>query len=358
MNSQLRHVLLGPAVIYRDRITWLNPIVTAVIASVAVFICIASDRTSVILPLALGIAFVGVTNFGDEPLERIKSMGWGVLWLSLATLVGGSISQLGLAQLPFVMIAALIAGFAGALGVRGSLIGVLSLVILLAFAGAPETERTALTSATQLALGGLLQLVIGGAVAFLKGRVRDRPTKDPQPTHSVIQRLREHSTRTDLFTRHAVRLSIAIGVATVIAQSIGWPHEYWIPMIVVWMSRPDRNGTATRVFERTLGTLLGIGISLLFLDLLQVGKDGLPIFVFVGTFVALAFFNANYPIAVAGITLLLMSLFTIDGDPITETAPYRLMCTLIAAAITVAASFIWQYRPPMENSYAEQKSSA
>lgn len=345
MNGHLKHVLLGPAVIYRDRITWLNPFVTAVIASVTVLICIFSNSESAVFPMAIGVAFVGLANFGVQPIERIRSMGWGILWLSLATLVGGSISHLGLAQLPFVMVAALIAGFAGALGVRGSLIGIISLVILLAFAGAPETERTALTSAAQLAFGGLLQLVIGGAVLLMRGRPGAGVTKEPHGAHSTIQRLRDHSTRTDLFTRHAVRLSIAIGVATAIAQSIGWPHEYWIPMIVVWMTRPDRNGTATRVFERTLGTLLGLGFSLLFLDLLQVGIDGLPIFVFIGTLVALAFFNANYPIAVAGITLLVMSLFSIDGDPITETAPYRLMCTLIAAVITVAASFIWQYKP-------------
>ena len=358
MNSQLRHVLLGPAVIHKDRITWLSPIVTAAIASVTVLICIVSDNDTAIFPMAIGVAFVGLANFGDQAIERIKSMGWGILWLSLATLVGGSISHLDLAQLPFVMFAALIAGFAGALGVRGSLIGVISLVIMLAFAGAPETERTALTSAVLLAFGGLLQLVIGGAVLLVRYRGKDRITKDPRGSHSAVQRLREHSTRKDLFTRHAVRLAIAIGIATAIAQSIGWPHEYWIPMIVVWMSRPDRNGTATRVFERTLGTLLGIGISLLFLDLLQVGKDELPIFVLIGTFFALAFFNANYPIAVAGITLLLMSLFTINGDPITETAPYRVMCTFIAAAITVAASFLWQYKPPMEQSQTEQKSSA
>lgn len=353
MNNQLKHVLLGPAVIYRDRITWLSPFVTAAIAAVTVFTCIASDNTSAILPVALGIAFVGVANIGDQPTERIKSMGWATVWLSLATLVGGSISQLGLAQLPFVMIAALIAGFAGSLGLRGGLIGVVSLVTLLAFAGAPETERTAFTSATQLALGGLLQLVIGGAVLLLKDHTRGG-TKEPQSPDSAIQRLRKHSTRTDLFARHAVRLAIAVGVATAIAQSIGWPHEYWIPMIVVWMTRPDRNGTATRVFERTLGTLLGLGISLLFLDLLKVGQEGLPIFVFIGTLVALAFFNANYPIAVAGITLLIMSLFAIDGDPITDTAPYRLLCTVIAAAITVAASFIWQYRPPADSPPSEQ----
>lgn len=340
MNSHLRHVLLGPAVIHRDRITWLSPTVTAVIAGLTVFACIASNNDSAIFPMAIGVAFVGLANFGNRPIERIKSMGWGILWLSLATLVGGSISHLGLAQLPFVMAAALIAGYAGALGNRGSLIGVISLVILLAFAGAPETERTAITSALQLAFGGLLQLVIGGAVLLIKGHAGVAPA-----TQSVSQRLREHSTRKDLFTRHAVRLALAIGVATAIAQSIGWPHEYWIPMIVVWMTRPDRNGTTTRVFERTLGTLLGLGVSFLFLDLLGIGKDGLPIFVFLGTFIALAFFNANYPIAVSGITLLVMSLFSIDGDPITETAPYRLMCTFIAAAITVAASFIWQYRP-------------
>jgi MFS family permease len=349
MNSHLRHVLLGPAVIKRDSITWLNPLVTAIITALSVYACVATGNSSAVFPLAIGVSFVGITNFGVIPIERIKSMAWGILWLSIATFIGASISNFGVAQIPFVIMAALVAGFAGALGARGSLIGVISLVILLAFAGAPETERTALASTAQLALGGLLQLVIGGAVLLISDHRRTRSHGETDSHTSIVKRLRDHASRTDMFTHHAVRLAIAIGVATALAQSLGWPHKYWIPMIVVWMTRPDRNGTTTRVIERTIGTLIGLGVSLFFLDVLQVGQATLPIFVFIGTLIALAFFNANYPIAVTGITLLVMTLFVIDGDPITDTAPYRLVSTLIAAVITVLASFIWPYKPRTNN---------
>jgi hypothetical protein len=344
-HSHLRHVLMGTAVVSRDQIMWPSAIVTATIAAAIAFGCMQLNQAGAAFPLVIGAIFVGIANAGAGHGNRIRGMAWCLLWVTLATLIGGMVSALHVAQIPFAVGIALIAGFAGALGKRGALIGVLSLVLYIIFSGAPDTERTAITSATLVAVGGITQLLIGGAFALIADRRNGLAQGVNEVSRPVIARLKEHRMRSDQFARHAVRLAIAVGAATAIAQTTGWPHEYWIPMTVVWMSRPDKNGTSSRVVERTIGTFLGIGASLFLIGLVGTGPIRIPIYVFLGTLVALAFINANYPVAVGGITLIVITLFVLDGEPLSETVPYRILSTLLAAVITIAASFLWPYKP-------------
>lgn len=344
-QSHLQHVLIGRAAVSRDQIIWPRPLVTAIIAAALTFACMRFDQDRLAIPLVIGAVFVGLANSSTKASHQIKDMAWCLLWATIATLIGGLAATMDMAQVPIAIFMALIAGFAGALGKRGGLIGVLSLVLYVVFSGTPDTDRTAITSATFLALGGLLQLVIGGAVALAFDRRKALTEQASEKSRSIIERLKEHRKRDSQFARHALRLAVAVGVATVIAQGTGWPHEYWIPMTVVWMSRPDKNGTSSRVLERTLGTFLGIGVSLFLIDLIGTGSIRIPLYIFIGTLFTLAFINANYPIAVAGMTLIVITLFTFDGEPLSETVPYRVVCTLIAAIITIAASFLWPYRP-------------
>jgi len=82
------------------------------------------------------------------------------------------------------------------------------------------------------------------------------------------------------------------------------------------MSRPDHDGTSTRVVERTTGTIIGIGLSIFLVDWVGTGQLGFVLFAALGIFPLMAFINANYSIAVIGITLLVISLFALDGLPV------------------------------------------
>jgi uncharacterized membrane protein YccC len=231
-------------------------------------------------------------------------------------------------------------GFAGALGNRGAFLGVLALVVYTIFSAAPETERTALTTTLLIVAGGLIQIIVGGLIIVIQ-ILRHEPTPPVKVAkESVLSLLRKHRKRDDRFARHAIRLSIAIGAATALGQSLGWPHEYWIPMTVAWVSRPDRQGTSTRVLGRTIGTLTGVAIAVIAINYVGSGDYRLAVFAAIGSFIVLAYITANYSIAVAGITVVMISLMTLDGDAIDSTALYRIACTLVAAVITIGASFI------------------
>ena len=151
-------------------------------------------------------------------------------------------------------------------------------------------------------------------------------------------RIRAHAQRRDDFARHGARLAVAMVIASAIGHTSDWPHQYWIPMTVAWLSRPDTSGMATRVLSRVAGTILGTALAIVIIDGLGISGYGLAIAVGLGSLVAVVYLAVDYTIAVAGITVIVMALLSLLGEPIAETAPSRIASTLVAAVIVVLAS--------------------
>jgi uncharacterized membrane protein YccC len=53
----------------------------------------------------------------------------------------------------------------------------------------------------------------------------------------------------------------------------------------------------------------------------------------------------NYSFSTIGITIFVISLFSIEHDPLSDTVPWRIAATLIAGALVAVASYIWPTRP-------------
>jgi uncharacterized membrane protein YccC len=62
---------------------------------------------------------------------------------------------------------------------------------------------------------------------------------------------------------------------------------------------------------------------------------GVVAIVLLTAFLAATFIVANYGLAVVGITSLVVTLFTLIGDPVDQTAPWRMVATLVATAIII-----------------------
>ncbi len=58
--------------------------------------------------------------------------------------------------------------------------------------------------------------------------------------------------------RHALRLSIGVGLADAIGHMISWDRTYWIPMTVAVILKPDFTTTVSRGALRLLGTVTGL----------------------------------------------------------------------------------------------------
>lgn len=139
---------------------------------------------------------------------------------------------------------------------------------------------------------------------------------------------------------HGVRLAIIMMIATAISETVSVPHPYWLPMSVAWMSKPDHDGTVVRVLHRVVGTILGLSVAFVAVVVFRPTGSGFLPLALIGVALAIAFIWANYAIAVTGVTVWVVSLFAMVGDPVVETMDLRLLATVAAGILVLIASSI------------------
>ena len=340
VTSHLRAVLLGTTRVERGSVLMVGGIRAAVVMGLLMTAAVAAGRPSEAIPLAVGALFVAIAEVGEGVGRRWRTMAWVTLWLMASSLVAALLSDQAWAVVLASAVVALLSGFAGAAGPRAALGGVLVLVTFIIVGGAPSMPDEALRISLLMGLGGVAMTV----VVVLPHVVRDlgavRVALGEVP--SLPNRLREHLSWQDPFVRHGVRLSLGIAVASALAFASGYPHAYWLPMTIAWVTKPDLEGTVSRVAARILGTVVGIAISAVLLIGLDVSGYAAAVVVALAGGVTVAFIWANYAMGVTGITVLVIVVFSLDGDSVPEDLVVRLVATLIAAAMAVAGSYAWR----------------
>lgn len=142
------------------------------------------------------------------------------------------------------------------------------------------------------------------------------------------------------FLAHGIRLAILMTIATTISESLSVPHPYWLPMTVAWMTKPDHDGTVVRVLHRIVGTVIGLLVTFTAVIAFRPSAGQFLPLAIIGVAIAIAFIWANYAVAVAGVTIWVVSLFAMVGDPVVTTMDARLLATLAAGVMVLAATWI------------------
>ncbi|MBV8068792.1 MAG: FUSC family protein [Acidobacteriaceae bacterium] len=141
--------------------------------------------------------------------------------------------------------------------------------------------------------------------------------------------------------RHAVRLAIAVAAGNAIARSLAWEREYWIPMTIAVVLKPDFTTTFSRGVLRLLGTLAGLLLATLLYHLLP--YNALTQLLLVGVF---AYFlrwagPGNYGIFSVCISGLIVFLIAATGVPPGEVVFERAVNTLAGGLLALVAYALW-----------------
>lgn len=323
----------------RTHVYKTRPIRASIVCAVLGMATIFYGEPSLAVPLVIGAFFAGLCDVAEPVGDHWRSMFWTSLWLVVGTVAGGLSSNLGYLELFSVAIFAFICGIAGVVGQRGALNGMLALVLYAVFAGTPARGHSILIDGLFVAIGGAIHLLVVVAASLIRDRTALKSQASPVPDFWL--RMRSGFAAPHHFLRHGIRLAIAMVAATALSDFLEWPHEYWIPMTVAWVSRPDFAGTTTRVIGRFSGTVMGIAAAWLFVDVFALHSYWLCVVAGAGVGLCLAFVRANYSISVIGVTLVIISLFALQGEPVGETLVYRLAATAIACLIAAVASLFW-----------------
>jgi hypothetical protein len=325
----------GVLAIHPETIRWLSPLRGTIVTVLVTVVGLRVGGPAIGVPLAVGALFTAVVDVDQIPGRRARTMLWAALWLAVVTFLGG-IASVHLVTIMLVAIpVALACGFAGALGSRAAMAGVLCLVTFSAFTFDPLTPEGALQAAVMVALGGLIQTGVTVVATLLRNPSALRHV-EAEP--SVRDRLTRHRTLRDDFVRHAIRLTIAMEIAFVLDDALPSIHSVWIPITVAWVTTPDRHGTVNKVIARIIGTLAGVAFVLGTTWLAGTADVILVALLAISSFLALVMLRANYSVAVVGVTGFMLSLFALTGDNLDALGVDRVLDTVIAAGVVLLVS--------------------
>ncbi len=318
---------------------WVGALRVGLVVSFVLAFCISTGHQAWALPLASGAMFTGMAEAGEASGHRWRTMIWATFWLCIASLIAGLLAdQLWLGLIATAVFSAF-TGISGAAGPRAGLIGLLGLVIFTIYLGAPDSSTTPLQSSLLIACGGALQALVMIVPNLIRNPKLFIQKYERMP--SFWNRIRPHLVWGDTYVDHAVRLTIAVTTATVIANMSGLSHQYWLPMTAAWVTQAGRLGTIKRVISRVLGTIVGLIFVFIAIEMLHAHDWWLALFCGIGGAAAVGFITANYIYAVTGVTSLIVTLLWLDGDPLTNTAPQRIGETIVAGIIAIITLSIW-----------------
>lgn len=326
------------------RLDWRDALRGSIVTAGIMAVPIAMGDPKAAIPLSIGAVFTAIAEAGYPLGRRWRIMLWTTLWLMIASGGGSLISDLPIIAVLVTVPVAFICGAAGFAGARPALVGLLSLVVFAIYVGLPVPLDDAPTTAALLGLGGVIQTIVCVVVSLFTLRRRNGTSlwehlRAAQDTDRSRPQLADLFGSGKPFLAHATRLTVVMVIATAISESTPIPHQYWLPMSVAWMSKPDREGTVVRVIHRLAGTILGLAVIGLIVVALHPTTTGFAIISVIGAAVTIAFIWVNYAAAVTGVTVWVMGLFAMVGDPVIETMGLRLLATIAAAALVLIASW-------------------
>lgn len=139
--------------------------------------------------------------------------------------------------------------------------------------------------------------------------------------------------------RFALKLGLAAAIAMAAALAFGIERFYWAPLTVLVILQPGTRETLQRARDRTLGTVGGaIVASLVFAAITALWF--LDIVVFAAMAATLLLFVRAYRWSVVSVTILVLALISTVAPSGWELAAYRVIDTLLGAAVGVAVTLL------------------
>lgn len=170
--------------------------------------------------------------------------------------------------------------------------------------------------------------------------------RHPRSLKDAWLRVRAHWRLSSPVLRHAVRLSLALVVGSLIVLRIGDRYGLWILLTIVFVCLPQYGSTLTRLAQRIWGTLLGLMVGWALLRLFP-GVLMQSAFTVAAGALFFATRQTRYTLATAAITSLVLLSFNQVGDGLGVIRP-RMIDTLIGSLIAGLAVWLvlpsWQSR--------------
>lgn len=288
---------------------------------------------------ALVVAFVDQPR-GPDP-AKIDRLLIASLVAAVAVFSGSVSGDIHWLHVLLVVIWGFAGGLLMAFGPVIGQIGVGGIVLMLLMSAQPKAPIDALGIAALALLGGLLQTAIAaafGAWRDFQGNVAARYATGAARIWATLRK--NLTTRSSVF-RHAVRLAFILSVGDVLARALGLSHDYWVPLTIAIVLRPELFPTISRIVARLVGTGLGLVLATGLVHWFFGGTWERIVLIVLLAFVLRLLGPANFGLAAIPLTSLVIVLLSLIGTVPAEAIVDRGVATAIGGLLTLGAFVVW-----------------
>jgi hypothetical protein len=291
--------------------------------------------------IATGAMFAGFAGL-DAPA------GPRAAWQAAAAPLIGATAALGILtsqSAPLAVLAmALVgagAGYCFSYSLRLAIFGLVGALTLLVAQGFFLEADEALPALLWGTVGGLAQVLWSLVVWVVVDRCR-RGEPSGWDRGAVAAAFASNFNLESESLRHALRFgaSLALGVAVYRVFDMD-NHGYWIPLTILFVMRPDRDETYLRVVLRAVGTVLGLILATAIAETLGYSDAVVVVALTIATALAFGLLTVQYALFTAAITVYVVVLTDVLGEPTWEADKLRLIGTAVGLLITFLAFRVW-----------------
>ena len=303
--------------------------------------------------IAAGSAFtVGFAVFHEALASTLLSMGLLTVGIASATLAG----SLGAHWTPMVLLLCVLAamnyGFLAGLGNTTGWIGQQCGVFVVISSYFANGVHYALGRTSMVLAGGVLQMVVYSVSRGLHRRIGNHAPEPPlvpqmrRRAEQLWEALRGELHWRSEIAGYVLRLSLTLGVSTVVYRVLHWQNGYWAPMTALLVLKPKWANTLSRGIARLSGTLVGAGLCAL-LALHPVFDHRVYfLLIVVCAWGCFALQAVNYAAFSTFITLYTVFLFAFGGFSERSAADLRLINTAVGGGLALLMDYIAQRLGP------------
>jgi uncharacterized membrane protein YccC len=153
--------------------------------------------------------------------------------------------------------------------------------------------------------------------------------------------LRDNLRRDSIAFRHAVRLVVAILIATGLAHWLNLPRGYWVPFAVALILKPDYSTLLHRGTGRVVGTMLGASLAAILVSELHPSYALTTVLIGVVATLAYTTWPANFSVSISLITALVLIMLSVSTTNSVGTALDRLIDVILGAVIAALTYLVW-----------------
>jgi len=166
-------------------------------------------------------------------------------------------------------------------------------------------------------------------------------------SRSLWQRFTEQLNWNHPRLRYAIRLSTCFLLGYILIKWFNLEKGDWILLTSLFVCQPSYSETRKRLFQRILGTLSGVVIGVLIVQILPT-KAGQTLLMLIAAYAFFVWLRKNYSVSVVFVTIFVMAAFNLlAGKGIAVMGP-RVTDTIIGAVLAISVVRLlwpdWQYK--------------